>query len=277
MGEKQPFRVYKKPRMQTSSLLVGWSDDASKLGPGVTDYLIKKLGAREFADIDPEGFFPLAGVSVDHDVAQFPECRFFYSRKHNLVICTSSPPRTDWFRFMNLVLELAEHYCHTTEVYTFGAMVSLAAHTAPRSLLGIASSPEMKKALVPYDLTMDIDYESPPGQRPTLNSYLLWVAKKRGMAAASLWVPVPFYLLTTEDPRAWKRILGFLNSRLGLGLDLTDLDENVRAQDQRISRMASRSPLLSHYLQRLESNQSLSQDENEKLVKEIEEFLHRQE
>jgi len=277
LGEKQPFRIYKRLRIASSSLVVGWNDDASGLGTRVTDYLVKKLGAKDFAEIEPDGFFPMAGVSVSHDVVQFPECRFFYSRKHNLVICKSTPPRTDWFRFMDLVLEVAERYCHIREVYTFGAMVSLGAHTAPRTMLGVASSPEMRRELGAYDLAMDIDFETPPGQRPTLNSFFLWVARRRGIAAASLWVPIPFYLLTTEDPRAWKRVLEFLDRRFVLGLDLSDVDREVEVQDMRISQMASRSPLLSHYIQRLESNLQLTQEENEKLVKEIEEFLRKNE
>ncbi|MDO8689378.1 MAG: PAC2 family protein [Dehalococcoidia bacterium] len=276
MGEKKPFKIRRISRMENSALLIAWDEDASKLGGKVSDYLIERLGGVGFAEIEPEGFFPLAGVSVDDNIVHFPECRFFYCRRQNLVICKSSPPRSNWFRFMDLVLKLAERYCDLREVYTFGAMVSLSAHTAERSLLAVANSPEMREDLLPYDLVMDIDYETAPGQRPTLSSFLLWVAQKRGLAAASLWVPVPFYLLTNEDPRAWKRILEFLDRKLRLGLDFSALDEDIASQDRRISQIASRSPLLSHYLRRLQSNLSLTQEENEKLVKEIEQFLKEQ-
>ncbi len=273
MGEKRPFKARRIPGMENSTLLVAWDEDATKLGGRVSDYLIERLGGRGFAEIEPEGFFPLAGVSVDDNIVQFPECRFFYCRRQNLVICKSSPPRSNWFRFMDLVLDLGERYCDVRQVYTFGAMVALSAHTAERSLLAVASSPQMREELLPYDLVMDVDYETAAGQRPTLSSFLLWVAQKRGLEAASLWVPVPFYLLTNEDPRAWKRILGFLDRRLRLKLDLSALDEEIAAQDRRISEIASRSPLLSHYIRRLQSNLSLTQEENEKLVKEIEQFL----
>lgn len=273
MREKRPFRIYKQPRLEGASLVVGWREDATKLGSKVTDYLIKKLGATEFAEIEPAGFFPLSGVFVEGDVAQFPQCRFYFSREHNLVICKSSPPRSGWFQFMELILDLAGRYCKIKDAYTFGVMVAATAHRAPRLLLAVSSTPELKQELDGYDLVLDTDFETPTGQRPTLNSFFLWIAQRRGLAAASLWVPVPLYLLTSEDPRAYRRVLEFFNQRMDLGLDLADLDEAIATQDRRIEHLADHSPLLNHYLRKLESSLPLTQEENERLVKEIEDFL----
>ena len=43
MGEKRPFKILAEPKLQGSSLVVAWSEDAGKLGPKVVDYLNKKL------------------------------------------------------------------------------------------------------------------------------------------------------------------------------------------------------------------------------------------
>ena len=64
-----------------------------------------------------------------------------------------------------------------------------------------------------------MDFETPPGSRPTLNSYLLWMAKTRNLAAANLWVPVPFYLMSNDDPDSHKKALEFLDNRLDLNLN----------------------------------------------------------
>lgn len=273
MSEKHPFEIYGKLELQGSSLVVGWNEDAGKLGPKVIDYLNKKLGGKEVGEIDPEDFFSLGGVSIEDDVAQFPENKFYCCREKNLVIFKSNPPRSEWYKFLNSVLDVAEHYCHAKELYTIGGMVSLSAHTAPRELFVIANSLEMKKVLSQYDLARDMDYETPPGQRPTLSSFLLWVARRRNIAGASLWMPIPFYLVSTEDPQAWRKTAEFFDKRFSLGIDCRDLDEEVARQNERIAQLRIRFPGIDNYIRRLESNISLTQEENEKLVKEMEEFL----
>jgi len=275
LSENHAIKIYGRPELQSSSLVVGWSEDAGKLGPKVIDYLNRKLGAKEFGEIEPAAFFPLRGVSVEGDIAQFPESKFYCCQEKNLVTLKSNLPRFEWYKFLNSVLDVAEHYCHTKELYTVGGMVSLSAHTAPRELLAIANSPEMKKVLSRYDVATDMDYETPPGQRPTLSSFLLWVAKRRNMAGASLWVPVPFYLVATDDPRAWRKTIEFLDKRFGLGIDFRDLDEEAARQNDKIAQLRNRFPQLDDYIRRLESKLTLTEEENEKLVKEIEEFLRK--
>ena len=273
LSEEYPFKIYVKPEFQSSSLIVGWAEDAGKLGSKVIAYLNKKLEAKEFAEIEPVDFFFLGGVLVENDIAQFPESKFHYCQPHNLVILKSSSPRAEWYKFLNLILDVAEHYCHVKELYTVGGMISFGAHTAPRELFAIANSPEMKEVLSQYNLARDMDYQTPPGQRPTLSSFLLWVAKRRNIAGASLWVPIPFYLVAMEDPQAWKKTLEFLDRRFDLRIDFTDLDEEIERQNEKIAQVRIRFPEIDSYIQRLESNLSLTEQESERLVKEIEESL----
>ncbi|UCC61139.1 MAG: PAC2 family protein [Dehalococcoidia bacterium] len=276
MTEKQPYKVFGQPEFESSTLVVGWSEDAAKLGSKVTDYLNRELGGQEFAEIEPDDFFPLGGVSVENDIAQFPEGKFYHCPGKDLVLFRSHPPRSDWYRFLNSVLDVAEYYCHVKEIYTVGGMVYLGTHTFPRELMALSNSPEMTAVLSQYDLAREIDYESPPGQRPTLNSFLLWAAQRRQLAAASLWVPIPFYLVGAEDPQAWGKVLEFLDERLDLGIDLDAIDEEAARQDKRITILRYNSPEIDSYINKLESGQGLTQDESESLVKAVEEFLRRQ-
>lgn len=273
MSEKHPYRIYAEPELENPSLVVGWTEDAGKLGPRVTDYLSEKLGGKEFAEIEPAGFFPLRGVSVESDVAQFPESRFYCCQQENLVILKSSPPRFGWYGFLNSILDVAQGCCHAKELYTVGGMVSAGAHTTPRELLAVANSPGMREALAHYSVVGAMSYETPPSQRPTLNSFLLWVAKRRNVAAASLWVPIPFYLVAVEDPQASRKTVDFLNRRLDLGVDFADLDEDVLKQNESIAQLRMRSPEVNEYIGKLESNLSLTQEENETLVTVMEELF----
>jgi predicted ATP-grasp superfamily ATP-dependent carboligase len=275
LDEMQAFKVYGKSELQDSSLIVGWSEDAANLGTRVIDYLNKKLGTEEFGEIEPMDFFPLGGVAVENDIAQFPETKFYCSYEKNVVILKSNAPRAEWHKFLNAVLDVAEHYCHVKELYAIGGMVSLSAHTSPRELLPVSNLPIMKNALGKYDLAGGMDYETPPGQRPTLSSFLLWVAKNRGIPAASLWVLVPFYLIATEDAAACKKVVDFFDKKLNLGIDLRDLDEAVARQNEKLAQIRFSFPEVDGYIRNLESNVALSQEDSEKLAKEIEEYLRR--
>jgi proteasome assembly chaperone (PAC2) family protein len=212
-------------------------------------------------------------VAIADDMVQFPESKFYACPKNDLVIFRSDPPSYEWYKFLNLILDTAERYCHVKELHTIGGMVSLSAHTAPRELLGIFNSPELKEALSPYNLAEGLDYETPPGQRPTLNSFLLWAAKRRNIPGVNLWVTVPFYLVAVDDPQARRRVLEFFNQRFDLRIDFSDLDEEIRQQNQAIAEVRSSSPDVDESIRRLESSLRLSEEESRRLVKEIEKFL----
>ncbi len=214
MNERLKFSS--PPEFQHSFLVVSWSGDAGGLGMEVTDYLTRKLGGRSFCEIEPVDFFSLGTVAIENDLVQFPESTFYFCPGYDLVVFKSPPPDFEWYKFLNLILDVAQHYCQGKELYSVSGMVSLAAHTAPRVLMNTFNSSEIKLTLRDYDLSGDWDYETPPGgQRPTINSYLLWAAKKRNIPAVGLWVPIPFYLMGVGDPRAQKKVRHpMLNTRI---------------------------------------------------------------
>ncbi len=271
------FKLSEQPKLQSPSLVVGWSADASKLGARVTDYLNRKLGGQSFCEIEPVEFFPLGGVTIEDDLVQFPESKFYACPKNDLVVLESAPPSYEWYKFLNLILDIAEHYCHVKELYTIGGMVSLSAHTAPRELLSTFNSPELKKVLSHYNLVGGLNYETPPGHRPTLSSFLLWTARRRSIPGVSLWVPIPFYLLTVDDYKAQKRVLEFFNQRFDLRIDFSDLDAEIKSQNEKLAQARNGFPDIDEFIRRLESNLRLSEEENQKLVTEVERFLKKKE
>jgi predicted ATP-grasp superfamily ATP-dependent carboligase len=267
------FRLSGGHRLDKPALIVAWLEDASSLGVRTVDYLIEALGCRDFGEILPERFFPMAGVNVADDVAQFPESKFYVSDESNLVILRSNIPRTGWHDFLTAVLEVAGHDCKVSEIYTLGAMISPAAHTAPRLLISIVNQKEIKQDLEPYNIMTGTDYETPPGQKPTLSSYLIWLAKQREIRGINLWVPVPYYLVSIDDPRGCKRLVYFFNSKYDLGVDFTRLDGQVAQQNDKIAGLFERLPELEALVRRLEAGDGLDAEESEKLVREMAEAL----
>ncbi len=266
---KDPLKFSWKPKLQHPSPVVAWDMDAGKLGTKVTEYLNKELGGQNFCEIEPAEFFPLGGVAIEDDLVRFPESKFYACSKAGLVVFKGAPPSYEWYKFLNLILDVAQHYCQVKELHTIGEIVSLSAHTTHRQIMGTFSLPEMKNALAPYDLLTEWDFETPPGQRPTLNSFLLWVARRRNILAVNLWVSVPFYLISVDDPRAQKRVLQFFDQRFDLGIDFRDLDEEIRRQSLIIAEVRDRFPDIDESIKRLENNIMLTEEENIKLVKQI--------
>lgn len=256
-----------------SSLIIGWDSDAGRLGGTVIDYLNNKLNGQFFYDMEPGEFFPLNGIAVEDDLIQFPESRFYSCARNRIMMFKSTPPNYDWYNFFNQVLNIAEKSGQIKEVYVIGGMLSLITHTIPPQLICTFSSFEMKEELSAQHLDNDLNYESPPGQKPTLNSYFLWAARKRNLSGVSLWISIPFYLMSVDDPRAQKKMLEFFDRRFFLGLDLSEFDDVIMRQNQRLEEARRRFPDIDDYLLRLEGNMGLSEDENVRLVKQVEEYL----
>jgi proteasome assembly chaperone (PAC2) family protein len=267
------FEFHEEFKFECPSLIVGWDEEAGQIGSGVIRYLKDHLTSRLLAEIEPTDFFPLNGVSVQDSVARFPKSRLYFCADKELLLFESNSPYSEWNKFLNTLLDMAQFHCRITEVYTIGGMISLGAHTIERQLMGVVSSSEMKPLLNRFSVDVTMNYETPDGQRPTLNSFLLWIAKKRNVLAASIWVPVPFYLSSVPDPQSWRKILDFFNGRFALNLDFHDLDFAINRQIEKLTQARESIPELNEFLNKIEADQTLTQEQNTRLINEIEESL----
>lgn len=271
-----PLKLHYQPDIKNSSLIVFWDGDTASLGTKVTDYLIDQLNGQCFCEIEPTDFFPLSRVTIENDLVRFPESKFYAFPDKELIVFKSSPPSYEWYQFLTLVLDVAQEYGHVRELFANGEMFSLSAHTAPRELMGIFNSAEQKNSFAQYNLTGGFNYETPPGQRPTLNSFLLWVAKRRNIPGTTLMVLVPFYLLALDDPKSQSRTLELFNQRLNLGIDFSDLNQQITMQNEKIDRLRTNVPEIDESISRLEGNLGLSAEANQQLVDEIRKSLGKQ-
>jgi proteasome assembly chaperone (PAC2) family protein len=261
-----------RPELKNPVLVIGWTADAGKLGINITNYLVGELGGDKFCQVDPVEFSPLNGTTIENDLIQFPYSQFYACPGKDVLILQSFAPTNEWYHFLSMVLDVAEMY-HVREIFVVGGMISLGAHTNPRSIMGTCNSIEIKRALDPYEVVGDLNYESPAGQKPTLNSFLLWAAQRRGVPAVSLWVPVPFYLVNVGDYLAQKKIVDFLDRRFDLGLNTSGIEQELKRQSIKIADARNKLPEVDETINRLESNLKLSDEENQKLLFAIDDYL----
>ena len=267
---KSIFRFSERPKFENPSLIVGWEQDNGKLSPKVIEYLNKKFKSKSFCEIEPMDFFSLAAVSIENDVAQFPEGKFYYSRRNDLVIFKGDEPRFERYRFLNAIADLAQSYCKIKELYTISATISPIAHTSPRQISAVFNQHQIQQKLRGYGL-QNLNWQGPPA----ISSYLLWVAKNRGIPGVSLWPEIPFYLAAGEDFQAIKLTLSFLDKKFNLGLDLAELDENIRDQDIKIAELREEDSEINKYIGMLESELPLSEAEQVELTMKVTELLEK--
>jgi predicted ATP-grasp superfamily ATP-dependent carboligase len=268
-AEKAPVEIYQTPNLDHPSLLIGWqTHEAGKLASTVIHFLNEKMGGRQIAELKPLGFYSFGGIRFKHDLVQIPASHFWACEKKNLLMFKSDEPEFEYYQFLNTVLEWAEFHFQAKDVCTLNGTFSFIAHTQPRRIFTVFNQNEFKEGLQGYD-SEELTWEGPPA----LSSYLLWVAKRRGIPGMSLWVEIPFYLAAGEDPQAIKMTLSFLNQRFRLDLDLSEIDLRIRNQHERIARLREENSEINDFIRRLENGLMLNEEEQLKLTKEVHNLL----
>jgi len=155
-------------------------------------------------------------------------------------------------------------------LFTINGTISPTAHTSERQILAVFNQPGIQKKLYGYGLK-NMSWHG----EPAISSYLLWLAKRRGIPGVSLWPEIPFYLGASQDPQAIKLTLSFLEKRFNLNLDLKKLDEEIKEQNLKIARLREENPEINKYIGLIEGGLSLSGEEQMELVKGITELLEK--
>jgi len=265
---KKNFRFSKQPEFENPSLIVGWERDSGKLSTKVLEYLNEKLKSKSFCEIEPVSFFSFAGVAIENDIAQFPECKFYYSQRKDLVIFKGSEPQFERYRFLNAIADLAQHDIKIKDFYTISGTISPTSHTNPRRISAVYNQRQIQEKHQGYGLD-DMNWEGPPA----ISSYLLWFAKNRGIPGVSLWPQIPFYLAAGEDFQAIKSTLSFLDRKFKLGMDLRELDEKIRGQNIKIDQLRKEDSEIDKYIRMLEGELALSEEEQVELTMKVTDLL----
>ena len=265
---KKIFRFSEHPEFENASMIIGWEQGSGKVSTKVIEFLNEKLKGKSFCEIEPAGFFPFASVAIENDIARFPENRFYYCRRKDLVIFKGSEPRFEQYKFLNAITDLAQSFFRIENFYTISGTISLAAHTGPRRISAVFNQRQIQEQHRGNGL-LDMDWQGPPA----VSSYLLWIAENRGIPGVSLWPQIPFYLAAGEDFQAIKSTLLFLDRKFKLGLDLRELDKHIMDQNTKIDRLREEDSEIDKYISMLEGELSLSEEEQLELTIKVTEFL----
>lgn len=280
-----PLTIERLPDLHDPVVVVAFSgwNDAANAATDAARFIVKRLGARRFATVDPEDFYdfqstrPSVEISGNLRTVNWPKNEFFYARNpigpHDIVVGIGAEPSLAWREFVGGHLELYRSLTPSL-VVSLGALLADVPHTRPTRVTGTAIDPDVASRL---DLTTS-RYEGPTGIVGVLHDAL----RREGIAAASLWANVPHYITTSTNPMATSALLTRLQDLLGLTLDLRELTVATNRFTAEVDGALAASPEISDYVRRLESQADAEPAPTEELpagedlVLDVEDFLRRQ-
>jgi hypothetical protein len=282
--------IHETPDAGLDQLLIayaGWPD-AAESATNTIKYLLRKLEARKFADIDPEEFFvftqerPRSRRTRDgRRRIQWPANEFYHwtgqgtGSQTGLMFLLGVEPNLRWRTFSSIVADLARQSGVKTVIHV-GALLDAVPHTRPVRLTGSSTQPDLQKALDSASVGSS-NYQGPTG----ISTAVMDACTRQGMGYASLWGNTPHYLQAAPNYRICYTLARSLVSLLNLPVDLTELSGAADTFDREVARAVDQDDQLTEYIKKLEDRYDQSATSSEmpdpaEVVRELEQFLRSQ-
>ncbi|MDD5190441.1 MAG: PAC2 family protein [Dehalococcoidales bacterium] len=250
--------LHKEPELNNPDILIGWPG-IGNIGLIAVDTIRQAVQAEELGEIEPYDFFYPNKVILRGSILsemEFPTSKFYYKRLVNrdllFFIGEEQPATRDTvyaegeraYEMANLVLDTALRF-NCRRVYTYGAAVAIAHHTAPPKVWGIANQPALLKEIRGYPNTImmsEAEGRGNEGSITGLNGLMIGVAKRRGIPGICLMGEIPDYLarVPVPYPKAAQSLIDVVSSVFNLNIkngilsdmvsQMGNVVENVYAQ-----------------------------------------------
>lgn len=286
----EALRFLEEPQLRDPALITsfaGWND-AAESATGAVRYLVRKWGARKFAEIDPEEFYDFTETRPQVRLTRGNERRirwpandFYYHSDpalgRDFILLRGVEPQLRWRTYCSTLLEVCKKM-NVTGVVLLGGLIADVPHTRPVRVSGTSSDAQFLDRLSSLRVGGS-RYEGPTGIVGVLTDRL----RREGMASASLWATVPHYI-STANPRASHALLQRLDTLLELRAPLRDIEREAAEFDSQVSQAVDRDPDVAAYVRQLEesdagdtpaSTEHPELPAGDAVVRELEEFLRR--
>lgn len=235
----EDIKIYKRPRLKNPYLIVAWPG-MGEVAFKTATYLVEKLGAEEFAEILPEKYFYLTGVSIKHGLVELPRLpysKFYYWKnntgKNDLIIFISNA-QPDLVRaedYSKKIIDFAESL-KAKSVVSFAAMPQPIDHTQDAKIWAAATSNELRDILKKHGLSIMSE-----GQISGMNGLLLGLVKREGLKGFCILAEIPLYTIQIENPKACLAVVQVISRILGIQIDLSGLANQVHIVEDEINRL----------------------------------------
>ncbi len=268
MAKQSSLQFLEKPELKQPYLICGINGwvDGGEAATGTTQYLVKKLKAKKFAEmpLDRYHVFQVPGqlslrpqiIIADGLLKQhvFPRNEFFYwddpHSANDLILYLGTEPNTNWEEYAENILNLAADYS-ASRIYVLGGVLDKTPHTREAGVFCACTSKELRQEMMKYSMQSS-NYEGPGSFSITM----LHLSQKRKMPMVSIIARSTYYpefnIVIPRNPKAIKAITLRLNNLFHLNLDLSDLDQESDELEVKLNFMASHNQEFQAYVEELE-------------------------
>ena len=250
----------------------GWGDagDSASLA---AERFVETLDSEVIAQFEPDEHYdfqvrrPLVFFNDEGSrYIQWPEneIHVINNAERDLVVMLGEEPNYRWKVFTNELVE-AFRVLGVKRAVTVGAFVGQVAHTLPVPLIGSSTKPDS----LSLHGVMQSSYQGPTGIIGVLNTAL----ESAGIDVMSVWAAVPHYLSNQDYPPAVEALVLKLSELTGVGVDISDLASKTRQFKSTVDEALESNEELQLYVERLEQEAQEQDDQADRLVSEIEDFL----
>jgi proteasome assembly chaperone (PAC2) family protein len=248
---------HEKPNLTKPILVIGFEGwpNAAEVSSAALQYLVGKLEAKKFASIPTEDFYelsasrPVAVIKEGRLVElKFPGNHFYYSKDFYLkdfILFQGVEPHLRWNLFVDLLFDLAEKF-DVSQIFTLGGTYDYIPHTYPPIVSALVNHEDLREKVIQAGLGLT-EYTGPI----SIHTFILELARKRGLKAISLWGHAPQYL-QTRNMRVVHSVLKSLFGVMGVGMDLSELEKASDFFNQQVDRLVEQDPKLQEIISKLE-------------------------
>jgi len=277
--------ILHQPEVELDCLIIafgGWAD-AGESATTAIKFIQRQLGAKKFAEIDPEEFYdfshtrPYTSRTRDgRRRLQWPANEFFYwvepKSGKGAMTFLGIEPNLRWRSYSRTIVELAQKH-GVKRLIHIGALLDAVPHTRDVKLTGTSTDEELQRILEASGIHGS-NYQGPTG----ISSSVMEASVNQGIDYLSLWGHTSHYLQAAPNYRIGYTLAKQLASLLDLPLDLGELETAAMTFDDEVAKAVARDDQLSSYVQKLESQYDESSPVAEmpdpaEMVRDLEQFL----
>ena len=268
MEQPENVIITEKPGLRRPAMVCGISGwvDGGEAATGSVEYLIRKFSAKEFAEIPIDRFhiYQVPGqivsrpqVKIEDGVItghSYHSNRFYYwvnpGSESDVILFDGTEPNLHWTEFADAILHVVEKF-GVSRIYLLGGVLDKTPHTREPNVSCACTTSGLKEEMLKYG----VRYTSYAGPS-RFGTTLLYICQQKGIEMVSLTARATYYpefsIVISHNPKTIRAMVRRLDGLLQLGLDVSDLDQQVAEFEERLGAMANRSSEFRSYLEKLE-------------------------
>jgi hypothetical protein len=256
------IKLYKEPRLRNPALVAGWPG-MGDVAMAAVSYLVHKLEAEDFGEIEPFDFYEPMAALVENGVIQppkFPTSKFFFWRNPSssgdlIIFVGEAQPSRRGYELAGQVLDVAERFS-VNRIYTFAAAPTAIHHRAKPKVLAVANDSKLLDGLRAQPITL-----MGGGHISGMNGMLLGVAAERRLEGVCLLGELPYYTIGIPNPKSSQVVLELLGKLLNIEIDLADIEAWGKQIEEQVDKVIKSSEQMERYIARFESAEGPSPEE----------------